>query len=49
VANTAGGRAYTRAEVTGWLRAAGFDDVTSRRSLGTTDVLVARRTKEEPQ
>jgi hypothetical protein len=49
VANTAGGRAYTDAEITGWLRAAGLDDVTSRRSLANTDVLVARRAKEVPQ
>jgi hypothetical protein len=49
VANTTGGRAYTRADVTGWLRSAGLDDVTPRRSLANTDVLVARRAKEEPQ
>jgi SAM-dependent methyltransferase len=43
VANTSGGRAYTRSQLSGWLAAAGFDDVTITMPVPPTDVLVARR------
>jgi hypothetical protein len=49
VANTSGGRAYTRSQLSAWLSAAGLDDVTITMPVLPTDVLVARRrpTREE--
>jgi hypothetical protein len=42
VANTTGGRTYTRTELAGWLAAAGLGAVTSLPSIPPTDILLAR-------
>jgi SAM-dependent methyltransferase len=43
VANTIGGRAYTRSELTGWLTEVGLGNITSTRPAANTDVMLARK------
>jgi SAM-dependent methyltransferase len=49
VANTRGGRAYTRGEVTAWLLQAGLEDVTSVRPLPYAEVVLARKPAREDE